>query len=129
MPHHYPGETVEGRLMTGGLHLVARADRRRRLRTEPGATRCLVALLALGALSVHSLPTRAAPGADAGARALNRGHERAPDPERERRLAWFRRAKFGLFIHWGLYAIPAGSWKGVDYPFIGEWIMRWARIP
>ena len=53
----------------------------------------------------------------------------APDVARERRLAWFREAKFGLFIHWGLYAVPAGRWKGVDYPFIGEWIMKWARIP
>jgi hypothetical protein len=34
-----------------------------------------------------------------------------------------------MFIHWGLYAIPAGRWKGVEYPFIGQWIMRWARIP
>ncbi len=53
----------------------------------------------------------------------------APDPGREKRLAWFREAKVGLFIHWGLYALPAGRWKGVDYPFIGEWIMRWAKIP
>ena len=28
------------------------------------------------------------------------------------RLEWFREAKYGLFIHWGLYAIPAGEWKG-----------------
>jgi alpha-L-fucosidase len=52
-----------------------------------------------------------------------------PDPAKEQRLAWFREAKFGLFIHWGLYAVPAGRWKGVDYPFIGEWIMKWAHIP
>ena len=25
---------------------------------------------------------------------------------------WFRKAGFGLFVHWGLYAIPAGSWIG-----------------
>jgi alpha-L-fucosidase len=45
------------------------------------------------------------------------------------RLDWFRDAKFGLFIHWGLYAIPAGVWKGQDIPGIGEWIMHKARIP
>jgi alpha-L-fucosidase len=55
--------------------------------------------------------------------------EQAPDPGREKRLAWFREAKFGLFIHFGIYAVPAGRWQGVDYPFIGEWIMRWAKIP
>jgi alpha-L-fucosidase len=53
----------------------------------------------------------------------------APDPEREVRLAWFREAKYGLFIHWGLYAIPAGEWKGRRVPGIGEWIMNRARIP
>ncbi len=52
-----------------------------------------------------------------------------PDPEREARLAWFREAKYGLFIHWGLYAIPAGEWKGRRVPGIGEWIMNRARIP
>ena len=31
--------------------------------------------------------------------------------EAEDRLAWFHEAKFGLFIHWGLYAVPAGEWE------------------
>jgi alpha-L-fucosidase len=53
----------------------------------------------------------------------------SPDPAREARLAWFREAKYGLFIHWGLYAIPAGEWKGQAVPGIGEWIMHRARIP
>jgi alpha-L-fucosidase len=34
-----------------------------------------------------------------------------------------------MFIHWGLYAIPAGEWKGEAIPGIGEWIMYRARIP
>ena len=37
---------------------------------------------------------------------------RPPDPAREKRLEWFREAKYGMFIHWGLYAVPAGEWKG-----------------
>ena len=45
------------------------------------------------------------------------------------RLQWFREAKFGLFIHWGLYALPAGTWKGQPIAGIGEWIMKRARIP
>ena len=36
----------------------------------------------------------------------------AEEQAKQKRLAWFREAKFGLFIHWGLYAIPAGEWKG-----------------
>ena len=53
----------------------------------------------------------------------------SPDPARAERLAWFHQAKYGLFIHWGLYAIPAGEWKGKRIPGIGEWIMNRARIP
>jgi alpha-L-fucosidase len=48
---------------------------------------------------------------------------------REQRTAWFREAKFGLFIHWGLYALPAGEWQGREVPGIGEWIMNRAKIP
>ena len=62
-----------------------------------------------------------------------RGAPQASDPNspeaKQARLAWFRDAKFGLFIHWGLYAIPAGEWKGKYVPGIGEWIMNRARIP
>ena len=50
-------------------------------------------------------------------------------PERAARMKWFREAKFGLFIHWGLYAIPAGEWKGQPVAGIGEWIMNRAKIP
>ncbi len=45
------------------------------------------------------------------------------------RSQWFREAKYGLFIHWGIYAIPAGTWKGQQIPGIGEWIMNRAKIP
>ncbi|MBN1642057.1 MAG: alpha-L-fucosidase [Anaerolineae bacterium] len=45
------------------------------------------------------------------------------------RLDWWRAARFGMFIHWGLYALPAGEWKGERIPGIGEWIMHRARIP
>lgn len=48
---------------------------------------------------------------------------------REARLAWFKEAKYGLFIHWGLYSIPAGIWKGERSPGIGEWIMHRMKIP
>ena len=52
-----------------------------------------------------------------------------PDPAKEKRLEWFRDAKYGLFIHWGLYAIPAGEWKGQRSLGIGEWIMNRLKIP
>lgn len=53
----------------------------------------------------------------------------AVDPRKEARLAWWRDARFGMFIHWGLYSLPAGEWKGKQYSGIGEWIMFKARIP
>jgi alpha-L-fucosidase len=43
------------------------------------------------------------------------------------RMTWFREARFGLFIHWGLYAIPAGRWE--DETNHAEWIMNTAQIP
>jgi len=43
------------------------------------------------------------------------------------RMKWWSEARFGLFIHWGLYSIPAGEWKGqTGY---GEWIRHTAHIP
>ena len=47
----------------------------------------------------------------------------------DRRMKWFREARFGMFIHWGIYAIPEGIWKGKEIEGIGEWIMSRARIP
>ncbi|SFS13429.1 alpha-L-fucosidase [Granulicella pectinivorans] len=49
--------------------------------------------------------------------------------QKDARLAWFREARFGMFIHWGLYSIPAGTWDGKQVPGIGEWIMNNASIP
>lgn len=52
----------------------------------------------------------------------------APGSQDEK-MSWFREAKFGMFIHWGLYAIPAGEWKGKRSPGIGEWVMNRMKIP
>ncbi len=47
--------------------------------------------------------------------------------QRDARMKWWRDAKFGLFIHWGVYAVPAGKY-GANTNY-GEWIMQSARIP
>lgn len=45
-------------------------------------------------------------------------------------MEWFNEARFGMFIHWGLYAVPAGEWKGkFPPPGGGEWIMETMQIP
>src|SRR5436305_7909102 len=62
--------------------------------------------------------------------AAQAGQTAADSPEaREARLAWFKQAKYGMFIHWGLYAIPAGEWKGQQSLGLGEWIMNRSKIP
>ncbi len=40
----------------------------------------------------------------------------------------FRSNRFGQFIHWGLYAVPAGEWEGKIYPGAAEWLKSWAKI-
>ncbi len=47
--------------------------------------------------------------------------------KKDARMQWWREARFGLFIHWGLYAIPAGEWKGDKSH--AEWIRTTAKIP
>ena len=45
------------------------------------------------------------------------------------RIAWWEEARFGMFIHWGIYAVPEGIWQGKEIPGIGEWIQFRAQVP
>jgi alpha-L-fucosidase len=47
--------------------------------------------------------------------------------DKDARMEWWRDARFGMFIHWGLYAVPAGEWNGQTNH--AEWIRESARIP
>jgi alpha-L-fucosidase len=56
--------------------------------------------------------------------------------QHDARMKWWREARFGMFVHWGLYAVPAGQWHGKPVPGravntqgYGEWIMDNAMIP
>ncbi len=43
------------------------------------------------------------------------------------RMKWFKDAKFGMFVHWGIYSVPAGEWKGkTNY---GEWFQLQTKMP
>jgi len=63
---------------------------------------------------------------------LHAQSEPKPTPvSAEQRIQWFRRDKFGMFIHWGPYSLLAGEWKGHRIP-VGteaEWIMERYNIP
>ena len=49
--------------------------------------------------------------------------------QRDARMHWWHEARFGMFIHWGVYSVPAGTYRGQQIGGIGEWIMRRAEIP
>ena len=49
--------------------------------------------------------------------------------QRDARMGWWRDAKFGMFIHWGVYSVPAGYYKDQPVKGIGEWIMNKGKIP
>ena len=49
--------------------------------------------------------------------------------EREARLGWWREARFGMFVHWGVYSGLGGTWQGRAYGGYGEHIQRMAMIP
>jgi alpha-L-fucosidase len=53
----------------------------------------------------------------------------AQSPTAEERLKWWTDARFGMFIHWGIYSVPAGQWNGAPVKGLGEWIMFRAPIP
>jgi alpha-L-fucosidase len=60
-------------------------------------------------------------------KALYGGRGQAADADRSR-LRWWKESRFGLFIHWGLYAVPAGTWNGKRVEGLGEWIMYNGKI-
>jgi alpha-L-fucosidase len=53
---------------------------------------------------------------------------------RDVRLRWWREARFSMFVHWGIFSLPGGEWRGQDYGKemggrSAEWIMLTADIP
>ena len=49
--------------------------------------------------------------------------------DRAERVAWFRQARFGMFVHWGAYSHLGGVWKGKKVEGYAEHIMRKEKIP
>ncbi|MBQ8231424.1 MAG: alpha-L-fucosidase [Lachnospiraceae bacterium] len=49
--------------------------------------------------------------------------------EKDEKIKWFKEARIGLFVHWGLYAATEGYWQGKETVGIGEWIASKERIP
>lgn len=49
--------------------------------------------------------------------------------QRDARMAWWRDARFGIFIHWGVYSRLEGKWDGKEVDGVGEWILETGKIP
>ena len=50
--------------------------------------------------------------------------------ERDDMKKWFAEAKFGMMIHWGLYSLLGGEWRGRRMDdYIAEWAQQYFRIP
>ena len=49
---------------------------------------------------------------------------RETEEQRNVRMAWWRDARFGMFIHWGVYARLAGIYDGKEIPSLGEQIFE-----
>lgn len=62
-----------------------------------------------------------------------RARETRQDISQDERMGWWREARFGMFIHWGLYSILGGEWNGKDYGkemggTSAEWILNSSDI-
>jgi alpha-L-fucosidase len=44
------------------------------------------------------------------------------------KMAWWREAKFGMFVHWGVYAATGGEFRGEMPTNSAEWMMNKAKI-
>jgi alpha-L-fucosidase len=82
-------------------------------------------ILALAAtFSVCQPPSPAR--ADSLTTATNAIENEAPE-QYAARMKWWSDARFGMFIHWGLYSVPAGVWGGeTNY---GEWFLEQTHMP
>ena len=45
------------------------------------------------------------------------------------RIEWWKEARFGMFVHWGVYSTPGGEWKGKEVSGYSEHLMRKEKIP
>ena len=54
---------------------------------------------------------------------------RTTPQQADERLGWWRDARFGMFVHWGVSSELGGTWKGKVYYGYAEHIQRIAMIP
>ncbi|MEM7311548.1 MAG: alpha-L-fucosidase [Planctomycetota bacterium] len=55
--------------------------------------------------------------------------EEGQSTSRDSKMAWWREARFGMFVHWGIYSVVGGEYKGQKLPNSAEWMMCRGKIP
>ena len=75
--------------------------------------------LGAGAAAAAALTSAGCKNEEAKAVASAEKTVETPPPDHERRMEWWRQARFGMFIHWGLYSILGRH----------EWAMELEGIP
>ena len=83
--------------------------------------------IAAALATLLAAPLAAAPPRLSGASAAETTAPPETPAQRDARMAWWRDARFGMFIHWGLYAVPAGEYK--DNKGLGEWFLEETHMP
>jgi alpha-L-fucosidase len=70
----------------------------------------------------------AAPEPKAEALDINASFQETPE-QRDARMKWWREARFGMFVHWGLFSAAGGTWHGKKSTFLGCWVQTSLKIP
>src|SRR5512138_1478114 len=78
---------------------------------------------------IAALQSTVAAAADPPAPAAPAAPSAEETAKRDARMKWWREARFGMFIHWGVYSVPAGTYQDKKIGGIGEWIMYNGKIP
>jgi len=91
-------------------------------------TFCVVSLIALTVIGLGCRNCSRTGPANSSVQGKPIDYLKTETPEQfDQRMDWWRKARFGMFIHWGLYSIPGGEWNGkTNY---AEWILTNAQIP
>ncbi len=85
--------------------------------------------LSTALMSPFNIEAQTAATGDNGQHPVEPAKDAMTQAQRDARMAWWNEARFGMFIHWGLYAEAAGYWNGKPVDFLGEWIMNTDKIP
>ncbi len=79
------------------------------------ATACLAMIISVGSLSAQTDDEKFILDTETAA-------------QRQARMAWWKEARFGMFVHWGLYSSTEGEWGEKKFVRGAEWIQRNAGV-